>query len=127
MRIDYEKMNLAAMNNNDNNMCTVIALACCKNWTYEGAYKYAQKHGRKHGCGMIVSKIERMLGIKWEDWKWTQELYGRRLTPNTFAKMHPKGKYYCLTRSHAIAIVDGVVQDWTEGRRYQIQRFIEVK
>ena len=126
MRIDYAKMEMAVKRNKDNNACTVIALACVKNWTYEGAYKYAEKHGRKHGRGMLVDKIERMLGIAWTDWKWTREQYGKRMTARTFAKLHPKGKYYCLTRSHAIAIVDGVVQDWTAERNHQIQRFIEV-
>ena len=127
MPINYLSCKAGAEMLNDNNFCTVVALACTKQIKFSEAYDICKANGRKHGRGMMPYQITKMLGIRNEDWISCRERYGKRLTPDTFARMHPKGRYYCLTRNHAIAIVDGIVQDWTAGRRNQIIHFVKIE
>jgi hypothetical protein len=44
----------------------------------------------------------------------------------TIGKALPKGKYVLLFRGHAAALVDGVIEDWTAGRRKRILGYFKV-
>ena len=41
-------------------------------------------------------------------------------TPKTIAKLYPKGAYILLTSSHTMALIDGKIIDWSEGKRLRI-------
>ena len=117
----------------ETNDCTVKALAITAGISYEDAHALMASVGRKTGKGangeMILKALSKTLNVTLtpKNVKTCKGEYGKRLTPNVFARMHPKGKFYCITRNHALAIVDGKVEDWTAGRKHQIRCFVEVK
>ena len=100
--------------------CSVIALANTMDWSFGKAHRFMAKHGRKHGRGMAMYQISRVM----------QKLNKERgndcngMTINRFVKSNPKGSYYVLVRGHALAVVDGTVQDWT-GDTAQRRKIIE--
>lgn len=127
MRMTYETAVHDQERFNETNDCTVKAYAITKNIDYATARAVCAGAGRKARQGMSLDQIAKSLGVRVQDFRGCRQEFGKRVTPKTFAKMFPKGRYYCVTRNHAIAIVDGVVEDWTASRRNQIMFFIEVK
>lgn len=129
----YIGCKIAADKLEETNDCSVKALAITTGISYKDAHKIMASVGRKTGGGasghMVLKALSKTLNVEItpKDVKICRAEYGKRLTPNGFARINPKGKYYCLTRNHAIAIVDGVVEDWTRGRRHQIRCFVEIK
>ena len=51
------------------------------------------------------------------------------MTINRFVKTHPRGSYYVLVRGHALAVVDGTVQDWTgdTAQRRKLQGYFDMR
>lgn len=49
-----------------------------------------------------------------------------RICVSNFVKAHPQGRYYCLSRGHAFAIIDGVVWDHTYRPRAQILHAVRI-
>ena len=133
MDITYINCKEAADKLNETNDCGVKALAISAQISYGKARFILESVGRKHRRGingrMIVEAMNkiRVTPLVNEDVKSTVVEFGRRVTPNTFAKLKPTGSYFCITRNHAIAIRNGVVEDWTAGRKNQIKAFIKVE
>lgn len=101
--------------------CSVLAWAKAFNCTYEQAHKYLKRHGRKNRRGSTLDILEDCFnGVKKRPIKKGPYTRKNRITVNQFLKRHPKGNYYVVVRKHAFAIVDGIIQDWKEGKRRQI-------
>jgi len=86
--------------------CTVVALSLAGNVPYEKVHLAFMHAGRKDGHGIhtppIIRKVCKELGLK--------ALYAKKKgTINTFIKQRPKGKFFCLRRGHAFAVIDGIV------------------
>ena len=133
MRMTYIKANMASERYGEQNDCAVKAYSIARNWQYDHVHAMFKEVGRKKGRGSTGDMIAKVMGFA--SWSVlcnsgrvgsTLIKHGRRLTPGTFAKMYPKGRYICITRNHALAVVDGSVEDWTKGRRNHIKWFIEV-
>lgn len=106
----------------DNNGCTVVAFCKVFDTDYITAYNFIKKVcDRKHGGGLSTLQIYTLFDNVKKN-KWTKCPYGisNRITINQFIKKHPKGRFYCLVRGHAIAIVDGVLYDYEKGGKRQI-------
>jgi len=93
----------------ENGCCTVIALANTMDWSFGKAHRYMRKFGRRDRKGMSTADIVIALGRL--EKTFSSDCNG--MTINRFVKSHPKGSYYVLVRGHALAVVDGTVQDWT--------------
>jgi len=93
----------------ENGCCTVVALACTMDWSFGKAHRYMRKFGRRDRRGM--STVDIVLALGQLDKKFSSDCNG--MTINRFVKSRPKGSYYVLVRGHALAVVDGTVQDWT--------------
>lgn len=93
----------------ENGCCTVIALANTMDWSFGKAHRHMCKFGRKDRRGM--STVDIVLALDKLDKKFSSDCNG--MTISRFVKSHPKGSYYVLVRGHALAVVDGTVQDWT--------------
>ena len=136
-RPKYAQVRIDAESYRENNDCTVVATALVCNAKYEDAHAALKKYGRVKGKGAgphIYLKACSDLGVKtrWLEWSEICELARRNgaryLTSNSVVRaLPPKGKYLIRTHSHLAAVVDGVMEDWTEGRRFRVKQMWEVK
>ena len=106
----------------DRNCCCVVALMKVMDCTYDTAYKWCQeKGGRSRRRGMYMPQIVKMF----EEMQNTPNKkgpYGKenKITINQFIKKHPVGRFFCVHKGHAFAIVDGVLYDHVDKPRRQI-------
>jgi hypothetical protein len=97
--------------------CAVRAMANTFGVTYAYAHQAMKSAGRKDKKATPVSAIHSVV-TKEHGGKVAHQLEHigkgagkRQVTIGTFCKYHPHGSFYCIVRGHALAIVDGVVQD----------------
>ena len=135
MRQDFKQLQAVALDSyKDRNFCTVAALAMTLDWSFGKAHRWMAKMGkRKQGGSMYIMAwrpaIE--LAAKNVGKRFTEGDYhirgdGRAMTLSRFCKEYPTGTYYVQVNRHAVAIVDGVMHDWTAdtaGRRKIITSF----
>ena len=123
----------AVVNYKDRNFCTVAALAMTLDWSFGKAHRHMAKAGRKTGRGMFVSVWRPAIqaaaegtGKRFLEGDYHRLPDGRAMTLKRFCKEYPTGTYYIQVNRHAVAIVDGVMHDWTAetaGRRKIITSF----
>jgi hypothetical protein len=135
MRQNFKDLaNTAVVNYKDTNFCTVAALAMTLDWSYGKAHRWMSKHGNRfHRRGMYIMAwrpaIEgaaKSVGKRFFEGDYHLRGDGRAMTLSRFCKEHPTGTYYVQVNRHAVAIVDGVMHDWTAdtaGRRKIITSF----
>ena len=135
MRQDFKDLaNTAVVNYKDRNFCTVAALAMTLDWSFGKAHRWMAKHGkRKTGRGMYImawrpciEMAAKSVGKRFKEGHYHVLGDGRSMTLKRFCKEYPTGTYYVQVNAHAVAIVDGVMHDWTAqtaGRRKIITSF----
>jgi hypothetical protein len=105
----YEQLNKQAIKKRDHNHCTVIATSTVCEISYDRAYKKLERVGRKHRRGTwMFYEVVRRQGYDMQKVENT-----RGMTVSKFAELYPKGTYLLHVRAHAIAIVNGVINDHT--------------
>lgn len=129
MNITYKTCVVAAESKKENNDCAVKAVAIATGVGYEKAHAVFAKLGRKprHGVswGQIVKAIEECTG-RGVSYDQIFKPNGSRYTGKTIGKALPKGRYILIFRAHAAAMVDGVIEDWTDGRKKHILGYWKV-
>ena len=123
----------------DNNSCTVIASAIATGSTFEEVQELFSINGRKHRRGvstmMMVQNVRQLakdLGFKVEYYnskmmRGLKTKVGCGLTVNNLVKVVPKNKRFILvSNNHAVAVKNGRVHDWAEGRKYHVKEVIEI-
>ena len=110
--------------------CTVRALSITKGISYQAALKYAYdnlKRERNSGPSQLVlergfEKDSSLVPVKEIKTYYINngKKVERSMTVGTFIKEHNKGKFYVIVRAHALAVVDGVIIDHSEGLRRPI-------
>lgn len=128
MAIKYNSCLKVSNAMHDNNSCAVIALATATQTPHKQAYKTLEKLGRKHKDGTYthqsLNAIEQ-LGFKYER---VNDDYPTAKTPISAVKVLPKNKTFMVRVSgHIFTIRNGVVEDWTDGRKHRIIDIWEVK
>ncbi len=109
---------------NESNDCVVIAIAIAARMTYEKAHGICQYQGRLIGKGIVTTyALEHLekIGFKVEKVKNLRQKNGSRYTPKTIGKRLKRGYYIVRKKTHALAVVNGVVEDWTNGRQHHIK------
>ena len=112
----------------ETNDCGVISMSIATGKSYEECHKAFKKAGRKDRRGVGLGMIENVL----QQFGFNNEIkvcateFGKRITVNQAGKYLKDGNYIAVTRNHALAIVNGVPHDWTEGRRHQVKFFYKV-
>ena len=102
---------------NDRNFCFPLA-ACIVSGVSAGKARAAfERAGREHRKGTpldVGMAALQSLGLEWES---APELEG--LQVRSALKQIPEGKYILISRTHAMGVLDGKVDDWTDesGRR----------
>ena len=128
--------------------CAVIALSLLTKLSYSDTEALLAKHGRKLNRGTPIDVIYKVLAdlAPW-DYEFDSYLYdiegssqyrnemlndfwskygnmsgviGMTISRLARVRKLQKGKYLVLTRSHALAMIDGEVLDWTKGRRHRV-------
>ena len=136
--VNYSDKPQLAQDLNETNDCFVRALAISANISYNESHGIAEElFNRKTGEGTqnVESTIRSKEGrnyfqhrnIQLED---VNHTYVRRdkkvhaLNIRGFYNRYGKGSYLVLVNKHALAIVDGVIQDWENAKKH-IGRTVE--
>jgi hypothetical protein len=106
---DYKTLRKEATKKRDANCCTVIATATVCELSYARAYKKLSRVGRVHRRGTwMMYEVIRRQGY---DMQLLAEVKG--MTISRFAELYPRGTYVLHVLGHAVAIVDGIINDHT--------------
>ena len=125
----------------DSNYCTVTALSASFGISADEAYEYAAKTWeRRKGKGVTTAIMLRSFPQA-EGFSYAKEVMGRdvirvkadhdykqpdgsmktrAMNLATFAKKHPRGKFYILVKGHALTIIDGEIVDHTDKPKRRI-------
>ena len=112
----------------ERNDCGVRALANSCHIPYPQAHNIIKKNGRKKGRGspkfneLMHTICDRLYYPKLDESNSLPKTIGQ------FCKVYKKGRYIIYTYGHALAVVDGVPQDWTTTKsRHRVIQFGKIK
>lgn len=109
----------------DKGYCSVIALAVCCNLKFGKARKAMERGGRSTGRGVNMTMIRNGLAEFGFEGKALWEF--KSCTMSTVARQLDSSKTYMVfVNGHVAAVKDGIVQDWTEGRRHKVKCIWEI-
>ena len=96
----------------NNNNCTVRALAIALKLSYEESYELLNYFGREHKRGInfnhYLSKLNKMSGIEILRKIKKRYLQETGMTLGMFCEEYKKGTYILLVYRHATVVIDGV-------------------
>lgn len=122
----YDEMRrIAVKYYNDMNFCTVIALSVCCNVGIGKAYHTMKRLGRKDRQGAKYGTIQKAVVELGYTCKTIDGLYNKQIKslPNLLPS---KGLFMVHVRGHVLAVRDGKILDWTEGRAHRILTAYEI-
>ena len=127
----YKETSDISRSMNERRDCTVKALAITTGIKYERAHKVMKLMGRKDGRGLkspdLNTQIRKMqMAVKLCDRIVGTAQFPERLTMNTVGERYPTGVWLVFTCNHVAALVNGHIEDWSEGRRNRVQWMIRV-
>ncbi len=106
---------------NDTNNCAVVATAIAANVKYGKAFNLLKSLGRLTGTGTscyMLAEAFNQLGFKLV--QQGDRMSGWGTVSTITRKLPSKGTFIAYVSGHVLTIRDGVVMDWTEGRRHRI-------
>lgn len=111
--------------------CSVLSLAIVCRTDYATAHEAMRKAGRKDRRGAFTYQSVNALhslGFKAEflDVEAIRRRHGSGITYKTVGKYIPKGYYLVRVKGHIAACVNGVIEDWADGRKHRIKDIIKV-
>ena len=114
----------------DRGHCGPLAIAITANLPYDIVRQHVVLEGlyKPRSGGMLVSNMIKAL----QDFGFTVKLRsvkhetGANRTPRTIGRYYPTGRYIAITSTHALALVNGKVEDWTRERKHKIYELIEL-
>lgn len=112
---------------NESRDCTVRAFSLASNIPYAEVHAGFKKLGRTEKHGIHIGKKTKVNGKVYKirkknriDTKDLEKEFGVKMTqvarsgtPRRLIKKHSTGRFYCLKRGHAFAIIDGLICDGT--------------
>lgn len=112
----------------ETNDCTVKAVSIACQVPYSEAHQYLKSLGRKNrrghhwqANGIGYAEALHKIGVE------GVEVGFRSKTVKTLARELTKGHYMVKVKGHVLAIVDGKVEDWTEGRQHRVLKVMRIK
>ena len=115
--------------NKETNDCSVIAVSIVARTTYKASHAACNANGRRNKKGMYTGSIiatVRSLGFSVEPVKRLTQKNGSKFTPKTIGDKLKKGYFLCFCNGHVFAMVNGDVEDWTNGRQHHIKEAYKV-
>lgn len=129
MQITYKTCQDAANAKKERNDCAVKAVAIATEVSYNTVHRVFANIGRRNGRGVSFVQLKRAIEqFTGSDVKYKTILKpnGSRFTGKTIGQALPKGRYILIFRGHTAALVDGVIEDWTEDRKTRVLGYFEV-
>tara|TARA_X000001388_G_C2221237_1_gene119305 strand:+ start:225 stop:725 length:501 start_codon:yes stop_codon:yes gene_type:complete len=126
----------------DRNYCTVMASAIAFNTSFEYMQDLYFDLGRRRFRGCYFSEIIEGLS---EKFKCNLTIYRKcpkgyfnaknnadflnmpRLTPNNANEYLAKGNYILSVRGHVLSLKNGIVEDWTRGKKHQVNTIYKIQ
>lgn len=109
--------------------CSVMATAIAARMPYEEAHTLLATAGRRKGKRFTTSLVLPHLeakGYKVEAVENLKQKNGSAYTPKTIGNRLKRGYYMVWIKGHVFAVVNGVVEDWTQGRQHRITRAVKI-
>ena len=134
--IRYQELKLSGMLKGETNDCSVIAVAAATGCGYNKAFKALENEGRKPNRGATLTKILRATEALRYELVPAQTILTLIMSRSvsdvvpigTIARhIGDEGTWLAVTRSHIACVRDGVLLDWTDGRRHQVKRLFYVR
>jgi hypothetical protein len=117
----------------ERNDCSVKALALACDISYEDAYDEMLKVGRKKNKGAYTRQTLKALdnvGIKYREitpnGRRIRQPNGLKYTVRTIGRDFYAGTYIMTINGHILTMINGVVEDWTQGKLNRVQRLIKI-
>ncbi len=107
----------------ETNDCVIIAISIAARMTYKEAHdicKYQGRINKKRMCTTPALDQLKVIGFKVEQVDRLLQKNGNMFTSKTIGDKLKHGYFICLTRDPAFAVVNGDVEDWTQGRKYVV-------
>jgi len=114
---------------NETNDCAVIALAIVMRTTYKATHAICAAVGRTiRGSTYTRHTFAAMeaAGFSVERVKNERQKSGSKYTPKTVGEKCKRGYYMCFCNGHVFAVVNGIVEDWSNGRQHHINSIYKV-
>lgn len=108
---------------NERRDCAVVAASLACRVDYKKTHALFKILGRRDGDGTprsIQSHAVRLLGCDVEKIRYPVQKNGNRYTPITIGKLCNRGYWMVFVSGHVLAVINGEVQDWSEGTRRRI-------
>jgi len=123
--MNFDKAHNLSQQANEYNDCTVKAIAITCDVPYKVAHKALANEGRRNRCGSYrhqqVNAIK-ALGYDLEP----VEVTAKTMTKIKSDAAVSAGYFLAYVRGHVAAVVNGKVEDWTDGRRHRIQKVYKI-
>ena len=121
--MDYKQISKTKEFQNDNNCCVPIAFSIAFDVPFKKMQKEFFKLGRRRYRGTYsyiwLPYLEKCGKIYNKEVRRVKKYKG--MTVNNFYEFYPSGVYIVGVSGHLLTIVDGVAEDWTEGRLHRIE------
>ena len=127
---------------NDRNYCTVMASSIAFNTSFEYMQDLYFDLGRRRFRGCYFSEVIETLAEKFKcnltTYKKSYRGYFNaknnadflnmpRLTPNNANGYLPKGNYILSVRGHVLSLKNGIVEDWSRGKKHQVNTIYKIQ
>lgn len=119
----YEQVEADSDAHNERNDCAVKAIALVSNTPYMEVWKRLRRHGRRRRGTtkwIMTDAVLAELGCK------RKKVKVKARTVRTLERELTRGTYLVRTRGHILAIINGVVCDWTRDRLHRIVSVEEI-
>jgi hypothetical protein len=124
---DFNTILADAKRYGDNRCCAPIAIALVTGKPFKTVQNWLAKLGRRKGRGTPRWMSYQALKDNGYTLRRCVGLENRYRTVRTLERAVGKRTLLVFTRRHALAIVDGKVQDWTQNRLHRIQEIYIVE
>ena len=108
----------------ETNCCTVIAVATVLNQSFGKARYKMQKAGRVARKGTIADVYHQVIKRSGYELTWVDGFQGHHV--KSMGQKLGKGTYLVQVRGHVLAVVDGVINDWSKDRSLRVRTVYKV-
>jgi hypothetical protein len=132
--ITYNAIQADSLAMREANDCSVCAVSVACQIPYKEAHEYLRSLGRPKGRGwywrthlrgqrLISGYVDNLKRIGFEH----EQIEFKSKTVATIGKELREGHYLVHVKGHVLALVNGKVEDWSEGRRHRILNVVRIK
>lgn len=111
---------------NEKNDCAVRAVSIACETDYRSVHTLMTAHGRRHRCGTNFETTTKAVisALDYDAVDITSRVRGK--TVKTVARELHNGRFLVRVSRHILAVVDGKVEDWTDGRQHRVKQVLKV-